>query len=250
MNDSPESSLNAYLDDALNPSQREQFEDLLRNDPALRRLLEQQQAIDASLRRTHSIARTEKADAAIIAQSFPTFTTIPHPVLRSARWKLPAAAALVAMTFAGLWYSWSISQPAPIVDAYAPQPWRNFETVYNDTLRNGFKPDWICRNEKEFERTFARRFRSPLLLAALPSGITAGGISYCNTITEGSINVLGRVNGTPVMIFVDRSEAPPKAMPEPGSKLNVFHRKLDGLELYELTPLVEPKVLPYFYIPQ
>lgn len=250
MSEKSDPRLDAYLDDRMSPSERQDFRQTLDSDPSLRAILERQQAIDASLRRVFGSVNIDKAVAAIDAEAPGATLIIQESETLPARWKLMAAAALLAISSAGLWYSWSISKPAPVADVYAPQPWRSFETVYGDAIRNGFKPDWICRNEREFERTFARRLRQPLLIAALPAGVTAGGISYSNTITESTINVFGRVQGTPVMVFVDKAASDLKTMPQPDGKLHVFRREVGSLVLYELTPLDQPNILPHFYTPK
>lgn len=242
--------LDAFLDDQMNPSGRDAFADLLDQDANLRAKFVQQRAIDSSLRRLYGQQQLEKLLEVIEA------SLVQNPGgagrFRTAfrGWRALSAAALVAISLGGLWYSWRITQPSPVVDPYAPQPWRSFATVYHDTIQDGFKPAWICRNERQFERAFSRRFKQPLLLAALPSGITAGGISYSNTISEATINVLGKVEGAPVMIFVDKRTADAGPPPPPPPDLHLFRREIDELVLYELTPFDRPNILPYFYNPR
>lgn len=241
--------MDSYLDDRMEPSEKEVFADRLACDAGLRADYERQRAIDASLQRVYRgahldqlLERVEMAIGGEIGETQPF-----NPSQRG--WRVFAAAALLALSLVGVWYSWSMTRPPPVVDVYAKQPWRGFATVYYDTIRDGFKPAWICRTEQQFERTFSRRFRQPLLLAKLPSGMTAGGISYSNTLSEATINVLGRVDGTPVMIFVDRVDVDHAPLPPPPPELRIFKRQLDDLVLYELTPLDRPNILPYFYNP-
>lgn len=241
-----ESRVDHFHDGELTPSQREEFLHQLEGDPALRAQVECQKWIDQSIRQwsadskvDHLLPRIEEALAGQRYQS-----TAWRQIVR-----ILGAAALVVFSMAGLWYSWKTTRPQPIVDVYQPQPWRNFATVYYDTIRDGFKPAWICRNEKQFETAFSRNLRQPLLLATLPSGVTAGGISYSNSLTPATINVLGRVNGTPVMVFVDRLAAEVTPLPPPPPELHLFRREIDALVLYELTPLDRPEILPFFYNP-
>jgi len=250
MSNTVDSRINGFLDEQMNCSDQEAFVNLLGEDAQLRAAVEQQQAIDFALRRLYSEDRLHNAMRKIdsVLQKIPYAPGQLRTPLR--RWRALSAAALLAVSLAGLWYSWAATRPLPAVDVYEAQPWRSFATVYDDTIRNGFKPAWICRNESQFERAFTRRFQQPLLLAALPSGVTAGGISYSNTMSQATINVLGRVEGTPVMIFVDKRAAevgPPAPLP---SGLHIFRREIDELVLYELTPLDRPNILPYFYRPK
>lgn len=241
--------IEAFLDERMSPSERQSFLDLLERDALLRTEFDRQRSIDASLRRIWGDQNIEgimgRVEAAI-AQELDT------PVARrpsTGPWRLLAAAALLGFSLAGVWYSWTITRPPPFVDVYEPQPWRSFGTVYYDTIRNGFKPAWICRDEQQFERVFTKRFRQPLLLATMPSGITAGGISYSNTLSNSTINVLGKVDGIPVMVFVDQRTVDHGSPPPPPPGLNLFRREIDALVLYELTPLDRPNILPFFYKP-
>lgn len=249
MSNSHDPRIDAFLDDHMDPAERQAFLELLDQDPRLRAQVDRQKKIDESIRRLCGGAAIEgltaRVEAAIANEP------VAHPTIgmTASRWRGLAVAALVGLALVSVWYSWNLVKPTPAVDVYQPQPWRSFATVYYDTLRDGFKPAWICRNEKQFETAFARQLHQPLLLATLPSGITAGGISYSNTMTPGTINVLGRVNGTPVMIFVDRVAADMGPLPPPPPDLHMFRREIDDLVLYELTPLDKAEVLPYFYRP-
>lgn len=249
MINSPDPRIDAFLDDRMAPSEKDAFLELLQHDASLRSQLEHQQAIDQSLKRVFGESQIE-----IVRKKFETAiercrdtATLRLPM--RPRWRLLAAAALVSFSLCGVWYSWTVTRPPPVVDVYEAQPWRSFGTVYHDTVRDGFKPAWICRNERQFERAFTRRFRQPLLLASMPSGISAGGISYSNTVSPNTINVLGRVDGTPVMIFVDRLSSDYGPPPPPPPNLQLFRREIGDLVLYEVTPFDRPNILPYFYTP-
>ena len=242
--------IHEFLDQRMSPDERAAFLEQVSQDDALHQELDAQQEINAALARCFGHPRLDKALAAITAAGSPTQTPPDKPPIRLTRGaRLLAAAALLAMSAGGLWYSYALLRPRPAVDPYALQPWRSFETVYNDTVREGFKPAWVCRNEREFERTFARRIKQPLLLAKLPAGVTAGGLGYSNTITPLTINVLGRVDGTPVMVFVDKLAADIGPPPPPPKGLNIFRHQIADLVLYEVSPLDQPHILQHFYVP-
>jgi hypothetical protein len=245
----PRTRINEFLDGQLAPSEREVFLKLLSEDAQLRAAYEQQCAIDTALRRIFREDPSEKLLERVETSLLQNGNAPPRFQTKFHLWRSLAVAALLAFSIAGLWYSWSVTRPTPVVDVYKAQPWRSFATVYYDTIRDGFKPAWVCRNELQFETAFSRRFRQPLLLAALPSGITAGGISYSNTLSPATINVLGRVEGTPVMVFVDKRAVDHGPPPPAPSELHLFRREIDDLVLYELTPLDRANILPYFYRP-
>lgn len=243
MNRPSNQPINDYLD-RMNPTERTAFLASLTDEA--RAELELQQSIDDSLHRVFG-RRLDDLETRI-AKSIEAISDADPETFGRVRRGL-AAAALLAIAVGGIWYSWTLVRPTPLEDVYAPQPWRSFSTVYDDMRRNGFQPDWVCRSERQFEAAFSRRFRQPLLLAALPPGVSAGGISYSHTLSESTVTVLGNVDNEPILVFVDRlsiDQLPPPPVPE---GLNLYRREIDDLVLYELTPHDRPGVLPYFYNP-
>lgn len=235
--------------DRMSPAERNEFLSLASSNMEMQKELELQQAIDQSLHRQFGGRRLDEiverlGKTANDAERDVGSIKRPRSLFRGL-----AVAALLAVSMGGLWYSWSVSRPSPVVDVYQRQPWRDFATVYDDMIRDGFQPAWICRNEKQFETAFSRRFRQPLLLTALPTGVTAGGISYSNTLSEGTMTVLGRAEGQPILVFVDKVEFDRTPPPPTPPNLHLFRREIDNLVLYELSPLDRPTVLPHFYNP-
>ncbi len=167
------------------------------------------------------------------------------PVLRRL-----AVAAAVAACVAGVWLiGETLRQPgANPVRGYVPEPWRSLETAYNDWLADGFRPMWVCADDQEFIDTFRATYHQGLLLGALPQGTTALGLSYCNSISSRTTCLLATVNGTPVVVFIDRVEADhPQPQPE---GLFLHRRRIDRLVLYELSPMDTPAVCQWFVNPQ
>lgn len=246
MSESPLDRLDAYLDGTMSASEQESFRKLLEQDVELRVQLERQRLIDDSLRRLYGSApKVSLAQPAVVTGG--KFAGAQN-LLKSRTGRNLAAAALLAISLLAAWYSWSLSRPPQFEDIYAEQPWRSFETVYADTVAGGFKPAWICRNDREFRSVFARKLKQPLLLAALPPGVSAGGITYSNTLSPSTINVLARVDDTPIIVFVDKKSAETTPPPMP-ARLKVFRREINDLVLYEVSPLDSPHILPHFFQP-
>lgn len=241
--------IDSYHDGNMSPSQQEEFQAHLDRDPALRAQVDCQKWIDEALRQWCDESQVDTLLPRIETALAEAHEAFPRRLASLGPLRLLAAAAIVGLSLTGVWYSWERSGPRPARNVYQPQPWRSFAAVYYDTIQDGFKPAWVCRNEKQFETAFTRQFQQPVLLAALPAGVTAGGISYSNSMTPGTINVLGRVNGVPVMVFVDRLSADVGPLPPPPPELHLFRSELDSLVLYELTPLDRPEILPFFYNP-
>ena len=58
--------------------------------------------------------------------------------------------------------------------------------------------------------------------------------------------MLARVDGVPVMVFVDRTSADTDPKLDQGRVgLHLFRKELGSLVLYEVTPLGEPRVMDY-----
>ena len=121
--------------------------------------------------------------------------------------------------------------------------------IYEKCVDDGFQPKWVCDDDREFAETFQKRQGQPLLLKPESRDVMVG-LSYLKGISAHTTTMLASVDGEPVLVFVDsleRDTQPDK--PSWSSGLNLFRKELDGLVLYELSPLDEPRVLSNFYIP-
>jgi hypothetical protein len=69
------------------------------------------------------------------------------------------------------------------------------------------------------------------------------GLSYPGGLSRDTTAMLCKVDGKPVMVFVDRpSKDQPLAVEHADAKTHVFRQERDGLVFYEVTPLDGPKV--------
>ena len=160
-----------------------------------------------------------------------------------------AAAAAIAGGLIGGWLIVDASGRLGGRRGYEPPPWRSIETVYLDEIAAGFQPRWVCETDEEFAATFGDRFGQRLLLAPLPDEIEAVGLSYANTLTPRTIHLLARVQGQPVLVFVDRPGRGGAAALTQVGGLSLHRRRLGRLMLYELSPFGEPLLLWRFYDP-
>ncbi len=171
--------------------------------------------------------------------------TPPRPRRRVGRL---AVAAAVAGGLVGVWLIAQNLVPArPREGAYQAQPWRAMQTVYRDLVNEGFQPLWVCKDDQEFADSFRSVYHQALLLAEIPPHTTTLGLSYCNSLTARTTCLLATAGGEPVVVFVDRIERDqPQTAPE---GLYLHRRQIGRLVLYELSPLEEPAVLPWFFNP-
>ncbi|MCH7994978.1 MAG: hypothetical protein IIB57_11125, partial [Planctomycetes bacterium] len=164
------------------------------------------------------------------------------------RW---AIAALLALGVIAAWrLAGVIEQSLVDRDEYGPKPWTSVETYYRDAVERGFEPEWVCKDDDEFAGAFKKRLRQPLLVAATTGPVVGLGLGYANCLSPRTMTYLARVQGKPVVVFVDKLKKDTHPKLPPNSGLNLFRKELDRLVLYEVTPLNEPHVLDLFYVPE
>ena len=133
---------------------------------------------------------------------------------------LTTAATIVWSMFA--WHFWPIMESSRY---YSNLP---LKTIYQNCVADGFHPKWVCEDKHEFAATFFARQGQGLLLADLPVGTKMEGLTYRGGLSRYTTTMLARVNGLPVMIFVDRVKADTHpALPSSDSKLHLFRKELD-----------------------
>ncbi|MEM8943890.1 MAG: hypothetical protein AAGD11_01810 [Planctomycetota bacterium] len=243
-----EDRLEAFLDGLLSPDEAAEFKRIAANDPLLQREIELQQSIDASLARSF-VAPTAPRDILQLAQQEDLEPVEPASMhgtsggtSKQRRMVLMVLAASIAWAVAG-WRMYVASND----DGYQELA---LADIYQECVDGGFQPKWVCDDDREFAETFQKRQGQPLLLKPDSQDLMVG-LSYLKGISAKTTTMLARVEGEPVLVFVDsldRDTKPEK--PSWGSGLNLFRQELDGLVLYELSPLAEPRVLSNFYVPE
>lgn len=250
MTDEPtadELELERYLDGTLDAESRREFEDRLAGDPSLLAGADMEDELLAGLRRTTGAV----PDAAALLDGLeeePAVTTtqtsaVERPTRRKAtEWVLVASLFLVA-GYLG-WRNWPVDEPAYV---FEPRP---LTEIYAEVVDKGFEPGWVCENNGRFAGTFAGRQGRPLLLASLPAGTRMVGLSYLGGLSERTTALLARVEGEPVVVFVDRvAETGAEADSAPIDGLRIHRRLYADLVFIEVGPFAEPAVLPFLFEP-
>ena len=99
-----------------------------------------------------------------------------------------------------------------------------------------------------FADTFEVRHGHRLALSEMPPGTRMLGISYPGGISPNTTAMLGEVDGTPVMVFVDDAANRDQVIEsvEQGLDLNVFLVEENGLIFCEVTPLDSARMIQHF----
>ncbi|MAE60452.1 MAG: hypothetical protein CMJ49_03745 [Planctomycetaceae bacterium] len=231
--------LERYLDELLDDDQRARFEQRLAQEPELRRAVEQQQQINAAIKRLHAAPD----HAPTLEQIQPASPAAP-PRRRAAPWvKLAVAAALllvISATFVVYEAREMIWPPPP----FSPPPTPTFQQIYADTLQE-FEPDWVCENEAQFADSFDNRAGYPLAMLETTDAFTPLGISRRRTpLSPMTLLLLGRADGREIIVFATRLRYDKPTTLPPDSALHLFRKAIDDAVFYELSPLDAPRVLP------
>jgi hypothetical protein len=237
------SKMDAYLDGALPEQARDAMSREIAASPQLQAEVKLQNRIDESLRTVFA----PSAPSAQLLAKLQAAAAAEQVVVRLPRRRLALIAAATAATVVWGTLAWQYFGKKSDVPNYDPNI--PLATIYKTRVADGFRPTWVCNDEHEFASTFFTRQGQGLLLAALPEGMKMEGLTYCGGISRYTTTMLARVNGLPVMVFVDRAAADTHpAPPAAETGLHLFRKELGPLVLYELTPLDHPTVMDYLHL--
>ncbi len=157
-----------------------------------------------------------------------------------------AAASLAAMVLIA--FAWGQRGSRDMTPFFEPAP---LVALYHEAVQQGFEPYYECEDPERFAAVFAKRQDQPLRLDEMSPGSRMLGLSYPGGLSRDTTAMLCKVDGQPVMVFVDRLDADQQssAITAAGDGLRVFRSELAGLVLYEVTPLKESRAAPYLAAP-
>ncbi len=234
--------MDAYLDGLMDQAEREAFGREIRQDTALGVQVESQALIDASLKRVFAPPASRSLPSDLTTGSFADA----HRASRRRRLALsaPLAAAAVLAISMGAWRWWTAGETSH----QGGLIYKTVGEVYRETLAGGFKPQFVCKNDREFATAFYQRLNQALL-PNRPANVEWVGVSRGRVLTTRTHYILLRIGGREVIVFVDRLETDPAEPPSAGVGLYVHRRRLNQLVLYEVTASDKPEALDLFYEP-
>lgn len=238
--------LDAFLDGLLSGAEADEMRRLLAENEQLRAAAESQARIDAGLRQAFTPPAAREVLARVLAARAAGKQAEEPRILRpfwASRAFAAAAVILIAVAGGTSYYLWSASQA--VFSGSSRYEVRELAQVYRDEVRSGFTPLWECRDVEVFRRTFVQRLGAPLAFVAVPSNAGVWGLSYAATpLSRDTIEILAKLDDTPIVVFVDKAERALPEMPAAPSGLRIFKQVSGPFVMYEITPLSEAKVLP------
>ncbi len=226
-----------YIDNALSPEERAEFEEAMAADPLLRAEFELQNQIDASLENAFGAANVAKLD----------------PFKQSLSWsrKLMRVAAVlffvVSMFVLYRQYSNEFNKrPNTNLPSGYAQVQTTMQAYFDDAMTNGFEPGWICSGE-QFDETFRMLYGIRIVLDDLPSNVKLSGLGYTAIQSNQTVALFVRVDDEPVLVFVDPASMKGELSPM-NEGLHRYEKAMGKLLFYEVSRIEEPRVINHLSI--
>ena len=234
--------LEAFLDELLDEQEKAEFLSETEDHQMLDRIQQFQREIDQSLQRSFDSQPLSDDRINALANRRETALTTPR-LFQKTNWMQVAAAAVILICSAlVIWYYSQTGTTEPHFQT------RSLTAIYQETRERGFQPYYECEDLDRFAAVFDQRQQQPLSLTdPMPDGREMLGLSYLGGLSRATTAMLGRVDETPVMVFVDRIENDDPFFAEStDTNLNIFRRSERGLVFYEVTPLPESSMNELF----
>jgi hypothetical protein len=261
--------LDAYVDGALDPRERAEFERRLGGDAALRAEIQRQRAIDEALFRLFPLPSADRAGSILHAARQRGEIAVPElpeadestsaapqgirprrPFFR--RISTYAYAATILLLAGGGWWVKTVLFPPYEIGSDQPLPFVKIEpaAAIQRIERENYEPDVVCKDDQQFAALTWKYTKQGLLLPQpLPAGVEVVGWSLAQTIlSRQTLVLMTKVDGQWVYVIIDTKHNDRPLTSPPGYRL--FRGEVGNLFLYEVTPLDEPKLLKLFFDPK
>ncbi len=225
--------LERYLDNLLDAPAAARFEEQLRADPALRRAVEAQRALDASLRRSY--APTGVSAASVLEASRAPIPIAEHAMARrdTRSWvRIAAAVVLLAAGAVAARYAWVGAGPTRVHPAVA----------YTQIVADGMKPYEVCTTDEAFAEYTKNRLGRAFLVKPT-EGLALIGWSYrADVLKHECVAMLATFQDQPVVVFVGKP-GQDVAIPRKTGCERVHRGTFHDLVFYEVSKFETPVMI-------
>jgi len=229
----------SYIDGLLEGDQLARFEEALLSDQQLRIRVEANQQIDDSIRRIF----TPKAAIASIPEEVATAPA--HRFTRRTKLTIAACVGFIVMGVAATMYLANTNSSGVAGKIVFIEP----ADLYQQLEESSFTPDWVCGNEQEFVEYTTEKFGEPFLIHE-STGLTLAGWTVSRALSLYTGVLMAKADGADIVLLVDRVKDDRELHLPKKSDLHLFRSEIGGLVLYEITPGIEPVILPRVYQPE
>lgn len=233
-------AIDRFLDNAMPDAERVEFEKQIAESESIRSQIELQRRVDASLNTGFGAPPIAALLTREEAQAF-------APKSRKTGWSreykmFGALAALLAIAVSIQAYLW---MSAPGADKERP----SLAQAYYKLVDHKFRPSEECTTKEKFAKWMQQRFGVALAPKDDLPNVQFVGWSYTTAISNYTALLLARVDGKPVVVAIDTAARqsewgfPCRRQPEDKGGVNFFSSEIEGIALYEITPLDEPHII-------
>lgn len=233
-------ALDRYLDGGMSESERAAFEVAISGSEELRSQIAIQQQVDSTLRADFG---APPVAGILTREEAAAFVPKKKRVGWSREYKfLGALAALLAIVVGIQSYSWLTSS-----SGVEERP--SLASIYGKLVSNKFRPSEECTTDEKFAGWMQRRFGVALAPKEARPDVQLVGWSSSTAISNYTGLLLAKVEGKPVLVAIDTVERqsdwgfPCRRQPEDDEEVNFFSTVVDGIALYEITPLDRPRII-------
>mgnify|MGYP001156584557 FL=1 len=236
-------AVDRYLDGAMSDSERAAFEAEMSRSDSLRDEVTLQRRLDSSLRTSFGLPPAVPAAGILTREEARAFA----PKKRRAGWSrefkmFGALAALLALAVSIHAYFW-LTGPATAEE----RP--SLASAYYKLVNHKFRPSEVCTTREKFAQWMGTRYGVALAPKEDRPDVQLVGWSYSGAISNYTGLLLARVDGKPVIVAIDTVERqndwgkPCRRHPGDEDGVNFFSTVIDGIALYEITPLDQPRII-------
>ncbi|MGH7244047.1 MAG: anti-sigma factor family protein [Phycisphaerales bacterium] len=236
-------AVDRYLDGAMSESERTAFDAQIAQSEMLRGEIALQNQLDSSLRAGFGAPPVAPVAGILTREEAQAFA----PKRKRAGWSkeykmFGALAALLAIAISIQGYLW-LTGPAAVEE----RP--SLAEAYYKLVNHKFRPSEECTTREKFAQWMSNRFGVALAPKEERADVQFVGWSYSGAISNYTGLLLAKVDGKPVVVAIDTVARqndwgiPCRRQPNDEQGVNFFSAEIDGIALYEITPLDHPRIV-------